>query len=33
MKQRAGDLAKDIFALQAYRDARLKFTDKIIGAS
>lgn len=33
MKQRAGDLAKDIFALQAYRDARLKFNDKIIEAS
>lgn len=33
MKRRAGDVAKDISALQAYRDARLKFNDKIIEAS
>lgn len=29
----ADDIAKDIFALQAYRDSRLKFNSKIIEAS
>jgi hypothetical protein len=33
MKKRADELARDIFALQAYRDARLKFNDKVVEAS